>query len=61
MCLRTSEGDEILSAVHQCSPDLSYKQTEQQTKNHISQKLESLSETNFSSTLDRMGVIEMER
>ena len=34
--LRTSEGDEKWLEVHQCSPDISYKQTEQQAKKHFS-------------------------
>ena len=49
-------------AVHQCSPDLSDKQTEQQAEKLISlKKLESLWETNFSYTLDKMFVIDMGR
>ena len=39
MYLWTPVGDEIWLAVHPCSPDLYYKQTEQQPKKHIVQKL----------------------
>ena len=35
---RTSEGDEIWYALHQCSPELLYKQTEQQAKKNVSLK-----------------------
>ena len=60
--LRTSECDAIWLAVIQCSPGLSYKQTEEQAKNHISyKKLESLWVTNFSYTFDRIWVIDMGR
>ena len=45
--------------MHQCSQDLSYKQTEQEI--FFRKKLESLGETNFSYTLDRTRVIDMGR
>ena len=40
--LRTSEGDEIWLAVHQCSADFSYKQTEQLAKNTFFEKIREL-------------------